>query len=285
MIQSKLYRFFSLILVLTLLIFSQCKQNKNNYSKLKVFRYNESAGITSLDPAFARTTENIWVLNQLFNGLVQLDSNLQLVPCIAKKWQVSENGLVYKFVLRNDVFFHKDDCFGSIKSRKVIASDFVYSYNRIVNESLSSPGSWVFSNVKENGFFAENDSVFIIYLKQPFSPFLNLLSHQYCSVVPKEAVEFYGSNFRANPVGTGPFCFKRWLEGEKLVLIKNKNYFETINGKKMPFIDAVAVSFIKDKQTAYLAFLKNKFDFMSGLDGSYKDDLLSFDGKLKSKHL
>jgi peptide/nickel transport system substrate-binding protein len=281
---TNLYRFYLLITVVTLLFFSGCNQNKQNKSSLKVFRYNESAGITSLDPAFARTTENIWVLNQLYNGLLQLDSNLQLIPSIAKKWQVSENGLEYRFTLRSDVFFHENECFGKLKTRRVIANDFVFSYNRILDESLSSPGSWVFSNVREKGFVAENDSVFVIYLKQAFSPFLNLLTHQYCSVVPKEAIDFYASNFRANPVGTGPFCFKRWLEGEKLVLLKNKKYFESVNGKKLPFIDAIALSFIKDKQTAYLAFLKNKFDFMSGLDGSYKDDLLNFDGSLKSKH-
>jgi ABC-type transport system substrate-binding protein len=280
----KLNRFYNTVLIGIVLVFSACVQKKSSQNNQKVFRYNESAGVTSLDPAFARTTENIWVLNQIFNGLVQLDSNLQLIPCIAKKWDVSKNGLMYKFILRNDVYFHENTCFGELKTRKVIANDFVYSYKRIIDESVSSPGSWVFTNVRENGFVAENDSVFTIYLKQAFSPFLNLLTHQYCSVIPKEAVDFYASYFRANPVGTGPFSFKRWLEGEKLVLVKNQNYFELLNGKKLPFIDAVAVSFIKDKQTAYLAFLKNKFDFMSGLDGSYKDDLLNFDGKLKAKH-
>jgi ABC-type transport system substrate-binding protein len=285
MIQTNLYRFFYLVLFSILLIFTQCNQNKKSNHSLKVFRYNESAGVTSLDPAFARTTENIWVLNQIYNGLLQLDSNLQLIPCIAKKWQVSENGLEYRFTLRDDVFFHENECFGKLKTRRVTASDFVFSYNRILDEAVSSSGSWVFSTVKENGFVAENDSVFEIHLSQPFSPFLNLLTHQYCSVVPKEAIDFYGSNFRSNPVGTGPFCFKKWLEGEKLVLLKNQNYFEEIQGNKLPFIDAIAISFIKDKQTAYLAFLKHKFDFMSGLDGSYKDDLLNFDGKLKSKHI
>jgi peptide/nickel transport system substrate-binding protein len=124
---TNLYRFYLLITVVTLLFFSGCNQNKHNFSSLKVFRYNESAGITSLDPAFARTTENIWVLNQLYNGLLQLDSNLQLIPSIAKKWQVSENGLEYRFTLRSDVFFHENECFGKLKTRRVIANDFVFS--------------------------------------------------------------------------------------------------------------------------------------------------------------
>ncbi|HRP59447.1 MAG TPA: ABC transporter substrate-binding protein, partial [Vicingus sp.] len=54
----------------------------------KIFRYNESAGITSLDPAFSRNIENIWACNQLYNGLVQMDDNLNIIPCIANRWEI-----------------------------------------------------------------------------------------------------------------------------------------------------------------------------------------------------
>ena len=66
----------------------------------------------------------------------------------------------------------------------------------------------------------------IIKLKQPFPAFLGLLTMKYCSVVPKEITEHYGSDFRSNPIGTGPFKFKRWEENIKLVFRKNDTYFE-----------------------------------------------------------
>jgi len=261
--------------------FVTCSSDKK--PSLKIFRYNEAAGITSLDPAFARTTENIWAVNQLFNGLVQLDSSLNIQPCLAYRWELSDSGKTYTFHLRKDVWFHRDTCFGGV-SRKVVASDLVYSLGRIKNPATGSPGSWILSAVAENGIRALNDSTVQLKLSHSYYPFLNLLTHVYCSVVPKEAVEYYGDRFRAHPVGTGPFVFKAWAEGEKLVFRRNPLYFEKLHGKQLPFIDGVSVSFIKDRQTGYLQFLKGAFDFMSGVDGSYKDDLLDADGNLQTRH-
>ena len=79
------------------------------HSDKSVFKFNLAEGITSLDPAFARSQTNIWACNQLFNGLVQLDQNLNVKPCIAKNWSVDNEGTKYTFQLRNDVFFHDHD--------------------------------------------------------------------------------------------------------------------------------------------------------------------------------
>lgn len=250
--------------------------------KLKIFRYNEPGGITSLDPAFARTTENIWVLNQIFNGLVQLDSSLRVSPCLAYRWEISDSARKYVFHLRRDVFFHDDPCFHQ-KKRLMRASDVMYSLNRLRDPATGSPGAWTMAAVAEQGLSAPDDSTLIIHLTRPYYPFLSLLTHPYCAVVPQEAVAFYGSSFRAHPVGTGPFRFKAWAENEKLVLRKNPHYFEFDKGERLPLMDGVAVSFIKDRQTAYLEFLRGNFDFMSGIDGSYKDDLLDEKGNLQKR--
>lgn len=105
---------------------------------------------------------------------------------------------------------------------------------------------------------------------------------QYCSVVPKEAVDFYGKDFGRNPVGTGPFKIKWWYEGVKLVLHKNENYFETDNGNKLPYLDAVSITFINYLQSSFLEFVKGNTDMLSGLDdGSYKDAIITPSGELK----
>ena len=249
-----------------------------------VFRYNEAGGIASLDPIFASKVENIWAVNQLYNGLIQMDDELQIQPCIAKSWDISEDGLTYSFHLRTDVYFHDDEVFEGGKGRKVVASDFVHSLFRILNPDESSPGLWIFNNIDRTagkGFEALNDSTLEIHLLHPFPPFLGLLTMQYCSVVPFEATEKYGRDFRSHPVGTGPFKFKIWKEGAKLVFIKNDNYFEKDdNGNSLPYLDAVTVSFLSEKQVVFLEFSKGTLDMVSGLDQMPKDEVLLHTGAL-----
>src|SRR5688572_5751928 len=131
------------LLIHIILVLTSCNSGNQDVDSRKVFRYNSDNGITSLDPAFARTQDNIWGVSQLFNGLVQLDTNLQIAPCISYKWEISNDGLIYRFYLRSDVFFHRGEIFKGERSRAVTASDFVYSFNRIMNEATASPGAWI----------------------------------------------------------------------------------------------------------------------------------------------
>ena len=261
-----------------------CDQNSLKDKDHLVFRYNEYKNITSLDPAFTRILPNIWATNQIFNGLVQLDDSLNVKPDIAKSWNISEEGLVYKFKLRQDVFFHESIVFKSKKRRKVIASDFVYSLNRLKDPKTASPGGWVLQNVKS--LESVNDSLLKFTLKKPFPAFLGLLSMRYCSVIPHEAVEEYGEDFRSNPVGTGPFTFKRWEENVKLVFRKNPNYHETdIEGIPLPYLEAIAITFVPDIQSEFMLFIQGKTDLLNSLDNSYKDELLEPEGALQNKYL
>src|ERR1700751_6015752 len=94
-------RTISAIILILLFLFSlfSCGGDKSKNDTRKVFRYNEMAGISSLDPAAARNFENIWPVNQLFNGLVQMNDVLQVEPSIAKSWSISEDGKIYTFIL------------------------------------------------------------------------------------------------------------------------------------------------------------------------------------------
>lgn len=278
----------TLIFLILSLVLISCG-HQTDHSGKTVFKYNESSGIGTLDPAFARDQAVIWACNQLYNGLVQLDDSMHITPAIAKSWNISEDGKTYTFVLRNDVFFHQTEFYSYPTPRKVIASDFVYSFNRILDPATASPGKWVFASIDTNkqgksAIEAINDTILTIQLSKPFPPFLGILTMQYCSVVAKEVVEKYGKDYRSHPVGTGPFQFKYWKEGVKLVLAKNQNYFEFENGKRLPYLDAVAVTFIVDKQSVFMEFVKGNLDFLSGIDASYKDELLTSAGKLNPKY-
>ena len=270
-------------LYLAIFFFLLSCNNTKNIENRTVFRYNEYRNVTSLDPAFSRNPQNIWPINQLFNGLVQLNKNLNIEPEIASSWSISSDGLTYTFYLRNDVYFHESPIFGEKKTRRVEAKDFVFSFDRLKDPVIASPGSWVLLNVENYEATAEN--ILTITLKNPFPAFLGLLTMRYCSVVPKEITTYYGVNFRSNPIGTGPFYFKRWDENVKLVLLKNQKYFEKdVNGNKLPFLDAISVRFIPDIQSEFMLFLQGKFDFINSLDTSYKDELLDYDGTLRSKY-
>jgi len=281
-----MYRCFAILLLFVGLY--ACKSPFKDDVTRTVFRYNESSNITSLDPAFAKDQANIWACNQIYNGLLQLDERLHINPCIAKEWEISDNGKIYTFFLRTDVYFHNHSAFPDGKGRLVTARDFVFSYNRILNPALASPGAWVFSKVAryDEGFAfrAVNDSTFEIELAEPFPPFAGILTMLYCSVVPEEAVNSKGGNFRRHPVGTGPFQFRTWKENVKLVLVKNENYFEFEKDNRLPYLDAVAVTFLIDRQSAFLEFVKGNIDLISGLDQSYKDELLTREGKLRAKY-
>ncbi len=260
-----------------------CEKQVQKYDDTQVFRYNEKDNITSLDPAFAKNEPNVWACNQLFNGLVVFDDSLNVLPCIAKSWKIENQNKTYQFTLRDDVFFHKNAVFGKDSTRQVTAHDFEYSFRRLMDPKVASSGRWVMQSVKE--FKAVNDSVFSIELHQPFPPFLGLLSMQYCSVVPKEAVDFYGADFRSHPIGTGPFSFKMWVENTKLVFRRNPLYFEKdTKGNQLPYLEAVAITFFADKQTEFMHFIQGKSDVLNDLHTSYKDELLSSNGALLPKY-
>lgn len=280
---------FKLLVPLLLICFCACKKTDLSEGK-KIFKYNESAGISTLDPAFSSGQSVIWPCNLLYNGLVSLNDSLEIVPAIARNWEISEDGTIYTFHLRQDVQFHNTDYFKFQKPRYVTAEDFVYSFNRIVDSKVASPGAWIFQKVAEDetgkpAFTALNDSTLEIRLSQFFPPFLGILAMKYCSVVPREVVEHFGEDFRKYPVGTGPFQMKMWEEGVKLVLRKNPNYFERDEmGYRLPYLDGVAISFIVDKQSVFMEFMKGSLDFMSGVEACYKDALLTPDGELQPKY-
>ncbi|MCC6369721.1 MAG: ABC transporter substrate-binding protein [Bacteroidia bacterium] len=267
--------------------FISCGNHDSLNEKRTVFNYNEMNGVTSLDPAAANSFENIWPVNQLFNGLVQMDDSLNVQPAIARSYSISNDGLVYSFLLRNDVYFHNNACFDGAKGRKVTARDFVYSFDRLFDSKVSSATTLlekIDRSEKTNykGFEATNDSVFRIYLKEPFSAFMNILTMKYFSVLPFEAIDYYKQDFRRNPVGTGPFRFKDWEEGTKLILLKNENYFERdAENKALPYLDAITVSFIKDRETAFMELLNDRFDMLSGADAFNTNEVLDKEGNLR----
>lgn len=268
-----------IVILISCLFIISC--HYHSHADKRIFRYNESSGITSLDPLKATNLSNIWAVQQVYEGLFLIDSNGIVQPLLVENWSVNDSLNQYTFMLKKNVFFHEDDCFKD-RIKKMTAYDVLYSYQRI----LESSSSWVLQNIEFDTttniphIVVKDSFELTVFLKQPSKTFLEMLAIPVCGIVAKEAVQKYGSDLRIHPVGTGPFIFKTWHENEKLIFHKNQHYHQ----HGFPLIDAISISFLKDKQTALLEFIRGKFDLLSGLDASYKDELLTGDGSLKNNY-
>ena len=251
-----------------------------------VFRYNESAAITSLDPAAARSLEHMWVVDQLYDGLVELNADLEVVPCVAKSWEVDPVTHTYTFHLRPGVSFST--------GRPVDASDVVFSLERLRDPSVVSSGGWILDAVVPDGIQAVDDTTVAIQLSQAYPPFLGLLTTAYGAIVNRKHAQADGVSLRNQPGGTGPFVLKWWLEDAGLVLHPNPFYWERdAEGNPLPYLDAVHIDVVQDMGSEFLGLSQGRYDFISGLHPSFMETLLdeegglrpSFLGKLRLEHV
>ena len=244
-----------------------------SYDKSTVFRYNESAAITSLDPAAARSLEHMWVVDQLYDGLVELDDELNIQPCLAESWVVDEAGLTYTFGLREGVQFSTGN--------PVTATDVVQSLERLRSGEVASSGGWILEQVTPGGIVALNDHEVQITLNRPYPPFLGLLTTAYGSIIDAKHRE----SLRDTPAGSGPFVLAWWLPDAGLVLHKNPDYWERDEeGRALPYLEAVHVDVVTDMGAEYLGLAQGRYDFMSGLHPAFMETLLDQDGELRDAH-
>ena len=192
----------------------------------------------TLDPALSTDTYAVTITQQLFDGLVQFDKDLNVIPAIAKSWKISSDGLTYTFYLREGVKFHN--------GREVTADDLIYSFTRIINPKTNSPAAHLLEQVlgfrefqegsanHVKGFHAAGKYVFEIRLLESYSPFLSVLGMNKFKILPKEEVERSKEDFGRFPIGTGPFRFVSMKEGEEIILQANQDYFE---GR--PYLDKI----------------------------------------------
>ena len=192
----------------------------------------------TLDPALSSDIYSVTVIQQLFDGLVQFDKNLNIIPAIAKSWKISPDGLTYTFYLREGVKFHN--------GREVTAEDFVYSMTRIIDPKTQSPAANFLDRVLGFKEFQERNAnhlrglnaigkyIFEIKLSESYSPFLSILGINKFKVLPKEELEKSGIEFGKFPVGTGAFKFVSMKEGEEIILEANQDYFE-----RRPYLDKI----------------------------------------------
>jgi oligopeptide transport system substrate-binding protein len=225
--------FFFLVLIFCYLSpsvsFGQGKQAENP-KKGGIYRRPLDFNPKTLDPALSTDIYAVTITQQVFDGLVQFDKDLNIIPAIAKSWKISPDGLAYTFYLREGVKFHN--------GREVTADDLIYSFTRIVNAKTNSPAANLLERVvgfrefregsvsQVRGFHSSGKYLFEIRLSEAYSPFLSVLGMNKFKVLPKEEVERSREDFGRFPIGTGPFRFVSMKEGSEIVLDANRDYFE-----------------------------------------------------------
>ncbi len=197
-----------------ILILTGCAQTPEEPNTLRLRLKHD---LTTLDPAYIVDLDGGRVAAKLFNGLVKYDKNLDIIGDLAEKWEVSKNGVRYRFFLKPDIKFSN--------GQPLTSKDVAFSFNRIRNIETLSPRKWIFDSV--NTIETPNKTTLVILLKKPFSPFLSLLTLPSAYIVPKKSFDQKENGFKHNPIGTGPYQLKEWQTSTQIVLEKNRHYFDT----------------------------------------------------------
>jgi len=277
----------------SLLFFASCggdgaeKKGTNTEAKGGVYmggilRTNEVEAFKSLMPISINEVNSYHIGSQVYEGLIRYNQNdMTVVPGIAKSWDVNEDKTEYVFHLRSNVKFHDDPCFPNNKGRMVKAEDVKYCYEKLcsvdpynnqfdvtlkdrvegANENFEASKSGKAIGVK--GITIVNDSTIKIKLLHPDVSFLNILAMPGCYIYPKEAVVKYGKDMRVKCVGTGPFFVETIKEGEVVIMKKNPDYWGVDkDGNRLPYLDGIKYSFIRDKKSEILEFKRGNLDMV-----------------------
>jgi oligopeptide transport system substrate-binding protein len=185
----------------------------------------------SLDPLYLEDVYESSIVNQIFEGLLTFDNNLNLKPGLAEFWEISADKLTYTFYIRKGVKFHNN--------RELTADDFVKSFLRILKTNPTGTAWSHFlvylkgikvSKIKDlksiEGLQSIDRYTFRIRLTKPVSVLLDLIASENFYVIPVEEVEKNGElEFSRHPIGCGPFKFISWTDKTKITLVANSDYY------------------------------------------------------------
>lgn len=249
----------SIFVVSSLLSGCGNKDSKDsNTGKAKTLVFAQGADPRGLDPAFVDDGESAKVIVNVFDGLLRYKSNsTELEPALATEWDISDDGKVYTFKLRQGVKFHDGTDFN--------ADAVKFSIDRQLPPKRTDDmpyASFTFGPV-DKVEVVDAYTVKII-LKQPYTPFLsNLAMALAAPIVSPAAVEKFGDKFIENPVGTGAFKFVKWDKGQSITLEKNNEYW----GDKAK-VDKVVFQFIKENSVRATQLMTGAVDIIDGVDAS-----------------
>jgi len=236
----------SVLLIITLsLLLPTCGQRAERNPN--TFVESSIGDARRLNPVIANDSASAAINDQVFNGLVKYDKDINLIGDLAKRWEVSNHGKTITFFLRKGVLWHDGVEF--------TAADCLFTYQKFIDPNVVTPYSSLYMDIAKAEIV--NRYVFRVTYKEPFSPAMESWS---MGVIPKHLLEGKDINtdqFNRHPIGTGPYRFRDWTAGQKIVLDANNDYFE---GR--PNIDQFIYRIIPDSSTMFQELLSGGVDLM-----------------------
>ncbi|MBR6734004.1 MAG: hypothetical protein IKL96_06355 [Kiritimatiellae bacterium] len=236
--------------------------------------------VASMDPLRSSAIYDSTAISLAYESLLEVDyfarpyklrANLCDLP------EVSSNRLEYVFTIRPGAAFHPDKCFPGGKGRPVTSADVVYSLNRLADKKNASSGMWTMASVKK--VEALDDRRVKITLKAPQHVFPWLMSMTYTGVVPREAVEMYGTHFGGVAVGSGPYRLAEWWCNHRMRFERAPDWHGWKEIKTKPY-DEIEYLVIDDASTMWLMFLSKEVDMLRGIASDNWDAVIGPDGDL-----
>jgi peptide/nickel transport system substrate-binding protein len=171
---------------------------------------------STFDPHFTTDSATEVLNKNLYNNLVRFNAKMEIVPDLAQRWEVSQDGLTWTFTLREGVKFHD----GTVFNAEAVKACF----DRLLNEKTGSPRRSVLSMIK--AIEVAGPARLKITTAYPTGSFLQQLAHPVGAIISPAGIAKFGKDLSRNPVGTGPFRLVEWSSGDRIVMEANAGYFE-----------------------------------------------------------
>jgi oligopeptide transport system substrate-binding protein len=228
----------------------------------KILRITFQAAETGFDPVKVSDYYSGTVIEAIFDPLLTYDylaRPAKLIPNTAASLpQITEQGRTYTLTIKPGIYFADDAAFKGAK-RELTAADYAYSIGRFLDPKNRSPYAFLYEGVAK--LEAPERYTLRIRLKNPDLNFGHVLAFSLSGAVAREAIEHYGDESAAHPVGSGPFRLKRYVRSSKIVLEANPGYREVMrDGKRLPLIGGVEISIMEETQGRWLAFQRGDTD-------------------------
>ncbi|MGH8691637.1 MAG: ABC transporter substrate-binding protein [Burkholderiales bacterium] len=228
----------------------------------KVLRITFQAAETGFDPVKVSDYYSGTVISGIFDPLLTYDylaRPAKLVPNTAGELpRISDGGKTYTVKVKPGIHFADDPAFKGAR-RELSAADYAYSLRRFLDAKNNSPYAFLFEGVA--GIETPERHTLVIRLKNPDLNFSHVLAFALAGAVAREAIEHYGEESAAHPVGTGPFRLRSYTRSSKIVLEANPGFREVLrDGRRLPLIGGVEISIMEETQSRWLAFQRGETD-------------------------
>ena len=258
------YAKFLMIFVFSIVTLAACSGDSE--SSEKILKVAKDTELASMDQHIATDGLSFEVIAATIEGLYTLDADGNAIPAIAKSYDVSEDGLVYTFHLREDAKWSNGE--------PVTANDFVYAWRRLVDPNTASEYAFIMdvagvknaasvnageASLEELGVKAVDDSTLEVTLALPVPYFLQLMTFPSFFPMNEAFVTEKGADYAQSPDGllaNGPFKMTEWTQGHSFKVEKNDSYYDKDNVN----IDGIEYKIMKDAQTAALEFESGNLD-------------------------